>query len=225
MERSSLIWFRRRIYSWFLQHGRSFPWRKESASCYQQVIAEALLQRTRAEMVARVFVAFVRRFPSWRTLAAARRTDLTIFLKPLGLWKRRAASIQKLSKEMARRHGRFPRTRDEIEKLPGVGQYIANAVLLFCYDQPEPLVDVNMARVLERFFGPRKLADIRYDPYLQELAHGVIPQRRAKEFNWAVLDLAALVCRTRQPLCTTCILRMRCLFFREGLCTQNRQRG
>jgi len=76
-------------------------------------------------------------------------------------------------------------------------------------------MDVNMARVLERFFGPRKLADIRYDPYLQKLARDILPRKGAKEFNWAVLDFAALVCRTRQPLCPTCTLRTRCLFFRK----------
>jgi A/G-specific adenine glycosylase len=217
MERNSLTWFRRKMRSWFLKNGRSFLWRNKSASNYHYIIAEVLLQRTRAEMVAGVFRIFVRQFPSWRALAAAKKVDLKSILKPLGLWKRRTASIQKLSREMIRRHGRFPRTRQEIEKLPGVGQYIANAILLFTQDRPEPLLDVNMARVLERFFGPRKLADIRYDPYLQKLSHDILSRRGAKEFNWAVLDFAALVCRARQPLCPTCILRTRCLFFqRQG---------
>lgn len=222
MERNSLTWFRRKMRSWFLQKGRSFPWRNRSASNYHYIIAEVLLQRTRAEMVATVFPAFVRKFPSWRALATVKTADLEAVLKPLGLWKRRAASIHKLAGEMVRRHGRFPRTREEIEKLPSVGQYIANAILLFTQDRPEPLLDVNMARVLERFFGPRKLADIRYDPYLQKLARDILPRKGAKEFNWAVLDFAALVCRARQPLCPTCILRTRCLFFQEGGCRQSR---
>jgi A/G-specific adenine glycosylase len=222
MERNSLTWFQQRIRSWFLDCGRSFPWRNRSASCYQRVIAEVLLQRTRAEMVASVFPAFVRRFPSWRILAAARKADLRTLLTPLGLWRRKAASIQRLSKEISRRHGRLPRAREEIESLPGVGQYIANAILLFCQDEPEALLDVNMARVLERFFGPRKLADIRYDPYLQELAHEIIPKKGAREFNWAVLDFGALVCRARQPLCATCVLRTRCLFLKEGACSDKR---
>jgi hypothetical protein len=54
------------------------------------------------------------------------------------------------------------------------GQYIANAVLLLCHGEPQPLLDVNMARVLERVFGPKKLADIRYDPYLQQLAMRIV---------------------------------------------------
>lgn len=207
--------------SWFLSNARDFPWRRKSATSYHHVITELLLQRTRAEMVATVFPAFARRYLSWRALAAAKPPDLETILKPLGLWQRRLVSIKKLSGEMARRRGRFPRTREEIEKLPGVGQYIANAILLFTRHRPEPLLDVNMARVLERFFGPRRLADIRYDPYLQKLAHDIMPRKGAKEFNWAVLDFAALVCRTRQPLCTTCVLRKRCLFARKGGCGQS----
>jgi A/G-specific adenine glycosylase len=161
-------------------------------------------------MVATVFPGFIRRHPSWRALATAQAGDLKTILKPLGLWRRRVATIQKLSREMALRHGRFPATREEIEKLPGVGQYITNAILLFTQEQPEPLLDVNMARVLERFFGPRKLADIRYDPYLQKLARDILPRKGIKEFNWAILDFAALVCRSRNPLCDTCVLRGRC---------------
>jgi A/G-specific adenine glycosylase len=176
-----------------------------------------LLQRTRAEMVASFFRNFVRQFPSWHILATASKADLKAVLKPLGLWRRRSISIQKLSREMARRRGKFPETREEMERLPGVGQYIANAILLFTQDRPEPLLDANMARVLERFFGPRRLADIRYDPYLQKLAHDVLPRKRAKEFNWAVLDLAALVCRLREPLCNACPLHERCKFFRTTL--------
>ena len=116
---------------------------------------------------------------------------------------------------MAKRGGRFPRTRGEIEELPGVGQYIANAILMFCQDEPQPLLDVNMARVLERFFGSRKLADIRYDPYLQKLAREVLPRKRYKEFNWAILDFASLICKARKPLCLKCPLEIRCRYFNQ----------
>ena len=93
-----------------------------------------------------------------------------------------------------------------------VGQYIASAVLLFCHDQPEPLLDVNMARVLERYFGPREFADIRYDPYLQSLARKVVSCRRPAQMNWAILDLAALVCRTHSPRCGECPVAKGCRY-------------
>jgi A/G-specific adenine glycosylase len=113
---------------------------------------------------------------------------------------------------MARRNGRFPTKREEIESLPGIGQYIANAIEVFCSNKRRPLLDVNMARVLERYFGPRKLADIRYDPYLQKLAHDVLPRKKIKEFNWAILDFGALVCKARNPACNNCSLAKKCKF-------------
>lgn len=200
---------------WYRQGGRKFPWRKSSISNYRQVIAEILLQRTRAETVAAFFPNFVLAFPSWKSLDVAAVEDLQEYLRPVGLWRRRALSIKALAGEMAKRNGRFPKEREAIEALPGVGQYIANAVLLLCHDVPEPLLDVNMARVLERVYGPRKLADIRYDPYLQSLARKVVScasARDARAVNWAVLDLAALVCKPMNPSCDNCPVRSLCRY-------------
>ena len=195
---------------WYLTDGRKFPWRKRTVLKYELIIAEVLLQRTKAETVASFFPTFIKRFPSWKILATTKETELKKFLKPIGLWRQRSAAIKKLSAEMAKRHGRFPKTRDEIEELPGVGQYIANAILMFCQDEPQPLLDVNMARVLERFFGPRKLADIRYDPYLQKLAREILPRKRYKEFNWAILDFASIICKSHRPGCNKCVLKAKC---------------
>ncbi len=209
---SLLRGFRRRLLAWYVKNGRHFPWRNRSATKYQLIIAEILLQRTRAETIATFFGEFLRAFPSWKKLSDANEEDIARFLRPIGLWRRRASSLKLLAVEMARRNGRFPRNREEIEALPGVGQYIANAVLLFCHDEPQPLLDVNMARVLERVFGPRQLADIRYDPYLQSLSSTVVNCRNPREINWAILDLAATTCRDSAPRCHECPLRRICLY-------------
>ena len=205
-------WFRRRLLAWYRGNGRSFPWRNKSATLYHKVVSEILLQRTKAETVADFFPGFIKLYPSWTVLARASESDLQKLLKPIGLWRQRAASIKRLAKEMDRRNGRFPRERDEIEALPGVGQYIANAVLLFCYKDSQPLLDTNMARVLERFFGPRTLADIRDDPYLQGLSKAVVDGENPIYINWAVLDLAALVCKNSDPRCDMCPLCNKCRF-------------
>jgi A/G-specific adenine glycosylase len=178
-------------------------------------VAEILLQRTQAETVAGFFPRFVKCFPSWKRLAEITEEELQEWFKPIGLWRRRAASLYTLANEMARRRGRFPRKRDEIEALPGIGQYIGNAVLLFCYGERHPLLDTNMARVLERYFGPRKLVDIRYDPYLQSLARDVVTGDNPALVNWAILDLAALVCVQKTPHCHECPLADGCRFARD----------
>ena len=202
--------FRRRLLRWSDENGRKFPWRKSSANKYEAIIAEVLLQRTRAETVAGFFPDFIREFSSWKRLSSAGIARLQRYLQPIGLWRRRAASIRALAREMAKRNGRFPRDRAEIESLPGIGQYIANAVLLFCHGVPQPLLDVNVARVLERVFGPRKLADIRHDPYLQKLAGKVVRCNTPVKLNWAILDLAATTCLIRKPRCDDCPLASMC---------------
>lgn len=206
---------RQLLLNWYAANGRSFPWRQRSATNYELVIAELLLQRTRATTVRPLFLSFVRDIPSWRSLARASDKRLMLHLKPLGLWRRRAISMRNLAKVLARQGSRLPRTRSEIESLPGVGQYIANAILLLCKRTPEPLLDVNMARVLERVFRTRLLSDIRYDPYLQTLAKRLVDCRRSKDLNWAILDLGAMVCTSKIPRCTICPLSRRCAYWRR----------
>jgi A/G-specific adenine glycosylase len=95
------------------------------------------------------------------------------------------------------------------------GQYITNAIMLLVYGERTPLLDVNMSRVLERFFGPRQTSDIRYDPYLQALAYRVVDLDEARKINWAILDFGALVCKARQPGCGSCLLAVKCKFLKS----------
>jgi A/G-specific adenine glycosylase len=182
---------------------------------FEQILAEVFLQRTQAENVSRFFRSFVAKYPSWLAIAQARRSSLEKELRPLGLWRRRASSLSLLARELSRRGGVLPESYDEAVQLPGVGQYIGNAITLFQGDAHAPLLDTNMARLLERFFRPRKLADIRYDPFLQRLAHEVVRSRKSKEINWAILDFASLVCSIK-PKCPSCPLRAECNYFRKA---------
>jgi len=212
-----VAYFRKELLAWYQEHGRHFSWRRKSCSRYGQIVAEMLLQRTRAEIVDKFFPEFLAKYPSWKALAAGRKEDLEEFLTPIGLWRRRAETLLRLARAIRALNGGIPEERIRIEALPGVGQYIANAIELICLDRPRPLLDVNMARVLERFFGPRQLVDIRFDPYLQQLAAEVASCEDSKAVSWAVLDLASLVCRPRKPRSAECPLRPCCKFARgEG---------
>lgn len=205
--------FRQDLTKWFKEYGRHFPWRNKSATLYQLIIAEVLLQRTQAGTAARFLPRFLSTYPSWKKLAQATEQELMEYLKPIGLWRQRASVLKRLASEMVRRKGRFPNQRDEIEQLPGIGQYIANAVLLFQSGDRQPLLDTNMARLLERYFGPRKLVDIRYDPYLQQLSRKVLQKGNPVDLNWAMLDHAALICIQKKPLCEFCPLNQNCKFY------------
>jgi A/G-specific adenine glycosylase len=205
---------RRALLQWWRDAGRSLPWRHPNTSTYKKIVAEVLLQRTRAETVAGYWATFFRKYPTWQALSRATVADLEETLRPIGLSKQRAPRLQALAVVLAKRRGRFPSDPGAIAELPGVGQYVANAIMLFCHATPSPLIDVNMARVIERVFGSRRLVDIRYDEYLQTLATEFVRHRDAEAVNWAMLDLAALVCKPRNPRCDSCPLRGVCRYSR-----------
>ena len=215
INKSKIDFFQRHILNWFESNGREFPWRKKRLSVYQKVMAEVLLQRTKAETIAKFYKPFLKKYPDWESINKTKVKSLEIVLIPVGLYKQRSVLLKKLAKEMVKLKGKLPKEREQIEMLPFAGQYITNTILQYVYDTPAPLLDVNMARVLERFFGPRQLADIRYDPYLQKLAWDVVNHKQSKKLNWGILDYAALICQTLTPICKKCVIRKRCIFYQS----------
>lgn len=223
VDKAAIQEFRQRILAWYRRHGRRFPWR-EARSCYQRIIAELLLQRTQANTVARFYPKFIEEYPSWNALSQAKEEDLRALLQPIGLWRRRARTMLKLASLVAEKQGYLPVSRDQLEQLPGISQYMASSILLLCHGQSVALVDVNVARVLERVFGKRRLADIRYDPYLQELAQIIVPADDPVSCNWAIIDLAAVTCRITAPKCSSCPLEGICGFARQSHRSESSQK-
>ena len=203
-------WCRRQLITWYDRHGRQFPWRSATVGLYQQVVSEILLQRTQASTVSQFFVPFFQSFKNWDDIDAVPIAQLEEVLRPIGLWRRRAAALKALARVMVERAGGFPASRDELESLPAVGQYVASSVLLFAHKRAEPLLDGNMARVIERVFEPRRIVDIRYDSRLQALARIMVRSSDPARLNWALLDVAATNCLPRVPRCEQCPLMRRC---------------
>ncbi len=205
-------WLRRRLLSWFEQSGRSFPWRERGRTPYEVVVAEILLQRTTAAGVARAYPGFIERYPSWTVLAQALPEDLEHALKPLGLWRQKALALRRLAQSIEEQGGVLPSSRARLERLPGIGPYTASAVLAIVYGRAEPLLDVNMARLLGRFLGPLELAGMNPRRPLHAFALRLVSGRRSLRVNWAALDFGALVCKARRPLCSECPLQTRCRY-------------
>lgn len=88
-----------------------------------------------------------------------------------------------------------------------------NTFELYILKKESPLLDVNMARLIERFFGESKLADIRHDPYLQTLAYRVVNIEKSKELNWAILDYACIICKKIKLPCFQCVINSKCKHF------------
>jgi A/G-specific adenine glycosylase len=207
-------WLRRRLLSWFARDGRTFPWREPGRTPYEVIVAEMLLQRTTASGVARTYAGFVERFPSWVALAQSPLEDLENALRPFGLWRRKALAFQHLAQSIEEHGGVVPRTRAELERLRGIGPYTASAVLAIVYGRAEPLLDVNMARLLVRFLGSSDGAEASPKRTLHALALRLVRGKRSLVVNWAALDFGALVCRARRPLCPECPLRASCAYAR-----------
>ena len=212
-EKLKLTRLRNDLVAWSKTGGRDFPWRSPRAGNYEKIVVEVLLQRTTATTVAAFYGRFFSRFSNWIELAEASTGDLEEFLRPLGLWRRRARSLLGIANYARKSGGKFPLNQAKHAEIPAVGQYVSNAIRVFQDNRPAPLLDTNMARVIERVLRPRRLADIRHDPWLQEAAWWFVRAGEAARTNWAVLDFAALICKSRNPLCPTCPVRHYCTYF------------
>jgi len=189
---------------------RAFPWR-ETSDPYRIIVAELLLQQTFARKVVPIYEEFLRRYPSATELARAHASKIRSLILPLGL-QYRAKTLKALGRILVEENaGKVPDDLRSLLKLPGVGAYTANAVLCFAYGKRRPVVDTNVVRVLQRFFGSKKpLRPGETDRMIWEFAERVLPQRDARRYNIAILDFAALVCTHYKPQCSTCPLRKHC---------------
>jgi A/G-specific adenine glycosylase len=210
---SDIKFFQDVLLGWFSENRREFPWRKKSATNYELIISEVFLQRTKAETVSKFLAQFFKKYPNWKYLGNASEIELKEFIRPLGLYNQRGTRLYRLAQDLKKRNSRFPKERGQVEEIPMMGQYITNAYELYILCKKVPLLDVNMARLLERFFGERTLSDIRDDPYLQTLAYRVVNVKSSKELNWAILDYASIICKKQNPICTNCSLNSRCQYF------------
>lgn len=205
---------RKKIPKWFEENQRFFPWREPNISSYQILIAEILLQKTRAENVVDIYLKFINKFANIKELSNANSKEIINIIRPLGFYNRKTRDLIKLSKEIMTKHGgKIPLKKSKLEELPGIGTYISNAFLCFACNKRVPIVDTNVKRIYSRYFGINVNADPRRDTDIWFLAKRVLPMKSVKEFNWGVLDFSALICKSRNPHHFDCPLRENCVNF------------
>jgi A/G-specific adenine glycosylase len=166
-----------------------------------------MLQQTQVATVIPYYKEWLRRYPTAAALASASEGDVLHAWQGLGYYSRarnvRAAAIAVGQKQ-------FPRSPDTIRQLPGVGRYTANAVATFAFNQAVPIVEANIARVLSRLFDLQTPIDTNAGrEQLWAYAGQLLPRRNAREHNSALMELGALVCRTR-PKCGVCPVERFC---------------
>lgn len=199
--------FRSDLIGWFRSNGRKFPWRNTNLNPWQLLLVEMCLHRTQADQVARVIRNVI-------TIGATPDSFLSNFealepyLSTLGLRWRSANLNAAAVYILGRLDGEVPDVWPELNAIPGVGDYIASAVQCFAFDRPSVLIDTNTRRIAQRVMGgdsSKPLWAIRL--FLRELAG---KQGADAEWNQALLDLGALVCRARSPSCKECPVLKHC---------------
>ncbi|HEX69096.1 MAG TPA: hypothetical protein ENG10_02230 [Candidatus Bathyarchaeota archaeon] len=202
--------FSRRLLRWFSSNARRFPWRREKDP-YKILVTEKLLQQTTFGHVMKVYDSFFRKFPDIRSLARADVLDIEKAIQRLGFQRQRAKQLKEMAFEVMNKFGgNIPQSKEDLLRLSGVGNYVANAVLCFAFNKDEPVVDVNVRRVVGRYFGWRGMKDAEIAERLRRL----IPKGKAKQFNWGIIDFSALIC-SRKPKCKKCFLADYCSYFKE----------
>ncbi|KKN39011.1 hypothetical protein LCGC14_0747630 [marine sediment metagenome] len=204
--------FRRNILRWYSTGRRTYPWR-ETTDPYRILIAEMMLQRTKADQVVNVYDEFFTTFNSPDAVIKCSDGRIESMLKPLGLrW--RAKNFKKASQALLHTFGgRVPDTREELKTLPGVGDYVAGMVLSTAFCKCEWAVDSNVVRVFRRYFGIPTSREGRRDAHVTEMARIYSSSRNPGRANLAIVDFTGIVCLPRKPLCNSCGLRRRCNYF------------
>jgi A/G-specific adenine glycosylase len=209
--------FSRRLLIWWKKNQRDFPWR-HTKNPYSVLIAEMLLRKTTAQQVEGIYEKLISRYPNPKRLSEANTDELVGLIKPLGMEHKRARLLIEMGKMVTERYkGVVPSNPEELLQLPGVGLYATNAVLSFSHAQNVAMVDTNFVRLLERAFGFRSSrARARDDKHIWQFAETLVPKRKGKEFNLAVIDFAASVCGARIPKCEACPMTSICVFFQSA---------
>jgi A/G-specific adenine glycosylase len=202
---------------WYAEAGRALPWRA-NRDPYRILVSELMLVQTTVAAVVPYFERFIGRYPDIAALAAADLADVLKAWEGLGYY-RRARHLHAAARAVVDEHGGvFPRDPAAVRELPGVGRYIAGAILSFAFDQPEPIVEANTQRALARLVAMQQnLKTAEAQKRLWEAAERLVPPQNAGAFNQALMELGALVCTPREPACLLCPVARFCDAKRLGL--------
>jgi A/G-specific adenine glycosylase len=216
-----------KLLAWFPRHARDLPWRR-TTDPYCVHVSEVMLQQTQVKTVIPYYERWMRSLPTIQSLAEAPPEQIHKLWEGLGYYTR-VRNLQRAAQAIVAEHGgRFPQEFAQVLALPGIGRYTAGAICSIAFNQPAPILDGNVIRVLARVFGvagdPR---DRMVNAELWVLAERLVQTAAlsgtggstawppCSALNQSLMELGALVCTPRQPKCPECPLRRSCVAFRE----------
>jgi A/G-specific adenine glycosylase len=195
---------RRSLLRWYDTNRRDLPWRR-NRDPYAVWVSEIMLQQTRVAAVLDHYARFLHRFPTVKSLAAARESSVLALWSGLGYYHR-ARRMHQAAKVIAReRRGKFPRTAEDWSALPGIGRYTAAAIASISFGEAVAVVDGNVERVLQRLHGQPQSKGAAW-----HRANVLLDRKRPGDFNQAMMELGATICTPRTPKCPLCPLNLFC---------------
>ncbi|MBL0712729.1 MAG: A/G-specific adenine glycosylase [Desulfosarcina sp.] len=208
---------RRRLLAWYKTCRRDLPWR-QTRDPYRIWVSEVMLQQTQVATVIPYYHRFLESFPDLASLARADRQAVLKHWEGLGYY-RRAHHLHSAARQLIDAgDGGVPDRRKPFRALPGVGDYIANAVMSIAYDKPYAVVDGNVKRVLARLCGIGTAVNHpAAHREFQVVADRLLERKRPGTFNQALMELGALVCTPRNPDCNACHWQADCFARQNGV--------
>lgn len=207
--------FRKKLVRWYQSHHRKLPWR-DTNDPYKIWISEIMLQQTTVPAVIPYFRKWINLFPDVKALSKAPLQKVLKAWEGLGYYQR-AKNLHRTSQIIrAQFGGQIPKDYEVLKKLPGFGPYTAAALLSFAFNMPYPVVDANVRRVLMRLMRIQRKADSRNDKSLLQFLNLQLPKKSSRQFNQALMELGALVCRPKNPFCPLCPITEFCQAYEAG---------
>ena len=211
MKRGGAQTFAKRLIEWQARSGRhALPW-QATRDPYRIWLSEVMLQQTQVATVIPYYQRFLERFPGVEALARASLDEVLALWSGLGYYSR-GRNLHRAARQLVERcKGRFPRTREGLEALPGVGRSTAAAIAVFSAGARETILDGNVKRVLARHFAVEGYPGSGYvQKELWSLAESVLPSKSIEAYTQALMDLGAGVCTRARPACMSCPVRSSC---------------
>ena len=210
--------FQEKLLTWYDKNKRELPFRDKN-NAYYTWVSEIMLQQTRVEAVKEYFLRFIKELPNIKALAEVEEEKLLKLWQGLGYYNR-VRMLQKAAQIIVKDYnGIMPTTKEELEKLPGIGSYTAGAIASIAFHQKVPAVDGNVLRVFSRLEANKKdILNKKTKEQLEKTVISLLPEERVGDFNQAIMELGATVCIPNgAPLCDQCPVREYCEAYKQNL--------
>ncbi len=202
------------LLQWYAQAGRDLPWRR-NRDPYAIWISEIMLQQTQVQTVIPYYHRWLQAFPTVFSVAAAEQQQVLKAWEGLGYYAR-ARNLHRAAQQLVEQHGgQIPNDVDALLALPGIGRTTAGGILSAAFNQPLPILDGNVKRVLARLVALPIPVKRAIAP-LWQLSSQLLSTEHPRDFNQALMDLGATVCLPKHPHCPDCPWQLHCTAYNLG---------